>query len=368
MGVDPQLIDKFYEAAAIPEFWPDVCSEIGKAVDAYSVILFDVAPDQSHAFVCSPSADKIMAEFSTSPLRLQNIRPMRALQRSPSAFARDIELMSQEEIDNDPVYLNFMRPLGVKYAAGCAIQEPSGHTLVFDISKEGFKSGFADADIELLNSYKADLARAALMASRLAFQQAVTMTRALSSVGLPAAVVGAAGNVISMNPEMEAMHPRIRTGAQDRLSLGPSGADTLMQQILEQIRRGMIPQVQSIPMAADTENPAVVLHLLPVRRNARDIFARSMAIVIATPVGEVGPPDLRVICGLFDFTPAEARVAREIAVGASVEDIAARSNLTTHTVRTYLKTIFSKTGVSRQAELVALLSGVSLGGIRRGNV
>jgi len=363
VNINTELVDRFYEAAAIPEFWPAICSELCRAVDSYSVILFDVAPDQTHSYVCSPSAEAIMAAFSSSPLRFQNIRPVRALQRSPSSFARDIELMSQEELDVDPVYTHFMRPYGLKYAAGCAIQEPSGHTLVFDVQKEDFKSGFAQDEINTLNGYKPDLARATLLASRLAFQQATTMTSTLSAVGLPAAVIGAAGNVVSMNSEMEDLNSRIRTGAQNRISLGQVESNKLLQDILEQTKLGLIPSVQSIPIAADFENPALVLHLLPVKRNARDIFSRSTTILIATPVGEVGPPDLRVICGLFDLTAGEARVAREVAVGTSIEDIAKKTGLTVQTVRTYLKLIFSKTGTSRQSQLTALLSGLRAPGM-----
>jgi len=358
MDINTELVDRLYEAAAIPDFWPEVCFSLCREVDSDSFIMFNVAPDQSYSFTCNHSVHEEMAAFSKSPVRFQNIRPIRALQMAPSTFVRDIELMTEEEIEADPVMIHFIRPKGLKWMLGCAIQEPSGHVLAFDTMKAQHKDGFRAQDVELLNSYKPDLARAALLTSRLAFQQAVTMTQTLSSVGLPAAVIGAAGNVISMNPELEVLHPRIRTGAQNRISLAQAAANTLLQDILDQTRLGLVPNVQSIAIPADFESPALVLHLLPVKRNARDIFSRSTTILIATPVGEVGPPDLRVICGLFDLTAGEARVAREIAVGTSVEDVSKKTGLTVQTVRTYLKIIYSKTGTSRQSQLTALLSGL----------
>jgi DNA-binding CsgD family transcriptional regulator len=67
---------------------------------------------------------------------------------------------------------------------------------------------------------------------------------------------------------------------------------------------------------------------------------------------------MRVLSGLFDLTPGEARVARELASGASLEAVAIKLGLKLETVRTYLKRIFQKTGTRRQAELTRMLSGL----------
>lgn len=58
---------------------------------------------------------------------------------------------------------------------------------------------------------------------------------------------------------------------------------------------------------------------------------------------------------LFDLTPAEAAVASRIAAGESVENICEALRITVNTCRTHLKRIYSKTGTSRQGELVNLI-------------
>ncbi|WP_462119605.1 helix-turn-helix transcriptional regulator [Methylorubrum extorquens] len=63
--------------------------------------------------------------------------------------------------------------------------------------------------------------------------------------------------------------------------------------------------------------------------------------------------------GLFDLTPAEARVARDIARGLGVPEAAVQAGVTEGTIRSQLKAVFAKTGTSRQAELAALLNGIS---------
>lgn len=75
----------------------------------------------------------------------------------------------------------------------------------------------------------------------------------------------------------------------------------------------------------------------------------------------VGDPDCRplppvqTVVRLFDLTDAEARLALIMAEGKRIEDAARHAGITLSSARTYLKRIFVKTGVTRQAELVRLI-------------
>ncbi len=62
--------------------------------------------------------------------------------------------------------------------------------------------------------------------------------------------------------------------------------------------------------------------------------------------------DIAVALGL---RPSEARIVQSLAGGASIEDAALAAGVSVSTARTYLKVVFQKTGVSRQAELVRLV-------------
>jgi DNA-binding CsgD family transcriptional regulator len=66
---------------------------------------------------------------------------------------------------------------------------------------------------------------------------------------------------------------------------------------------------------------------------------------------------------LFELTPAEAKLAMLLARGLSLAEVAAAQTISPHTARAQLKSIFAKTRVSRQAELVRLIlkSVASLG-------
>ena len=57
----------------------------------------------------------------------------------------------------------------------------------------------------------------------------------------------------------------------------------------------------------------------------------------------------------FDLTPSEAKIAAYIADGKTMEEYARDRGVSINAARFLLKGVFGKTGVSRQAELAALL-------------
>jgi DNA-binding CsgD family transcriptional regulator len=66
---------------------------------------------------------------------------------------------------------------------------------------------------------------------------------------------------------------------------------------------------------------------------------------------------------LFNLTKAETALAMELANGLSLEEAAEVLNIRRNTARAHLRSIFSKTGVRRQTELVRIMlnSVVALG-------
>lgn len=66
----------------------------------------------------------------------------------------------------------------------------------------------------------------------------------------------------------------------------------------------------------------------------------------------------RQLMDFFGLSAAEARLARAICHGDSVEEYARDQGLRLPTVRTQLSAVFNKTGTERQASLVRLIAGI----------
>ncbi|MDX3906950.1 MAG: helix-turn-helix transcriptional regulator [Pigmentiphaga sp.] len=67
----------------------------------------------------------------------------------------------------------------------------------------------------------------------------------------------------------------------------------------------------------------------------------------------------RHLAQLFQFSPAEARLASGLQQGMSLADYARSQGVAISTVRTQLRSLFMKTGTDRQGELVSLLMRLS---------
>lgn len=116
-----------------------------------------------------------------------------------------------------------------------------------------------------------------------------------------------------------------------------------------------------IPIPAQGEHPPLLMHVI---RDDDHLISGPLAVptflVLVTRVVRPAVPKEDVLQKLFAMTGAEARVARSIAAGEKLEEIAIKTGVTVGTVRFHLKGVFAKTGLDRQADLVGLLSGLTV--------
>jgi len=75
---------------------------------------------------------------------------------------------------------------------------------------------------------------------------------------------------------------------------------------------------------------------------------------VVRPTGSVA-----AVARCFGLTPAESRVVERLVAGATLVDAAADLGIADTTAKTHLSHIFSKTGVGRQADLIALIHRVA---------
>jgi DNA-binding CsgD family transcriptional regulator len=88
----------------------------------------------------------------------------------------------------------------------------------------------------------------------------------------------------------------------------------------------------------------------------RSLHSRAVALLLITDFGRPSRPSLELLNQLYGLTGTESNIARELARGISVQEVSANLAITQGHVRQRLKSIFLKTGTSRQGELIALLA------------
>lgn len=164
--------------------------------------------------------------------------------------------------------------------------------------------------------------------------------------------------VLAANHLIEALTGFVRWRAQDRVSLKDKAADKLFREAIAGIDLAG-GTVRSFPVRHTGAEAHMVAHVLPIRLSARDIFIRCAAALVLTPVTVPQAPPVELVQSLFDLTPAEARVARSLASGKTVDDIATDGGTSANTIRTHVRGVLEKTGCNRQVEIVALLTAIS---------
>lgn len=354
MALDEDLLDRIYEAAAISDYWPEVLERLAAIAGAQAGALVAYRGREPAGHTSSRLYREGYDDYFTNGIEIENVRPLRALDRQYPGFLSDLEVQTPEEIERDEIYNRFLHPHGLQWTAGTLILSPSGDLLVVDVARALGEPPFDRASLEAIDQYRPHLARASLMSSRLGLRAARDMTDAMQLLGLPAIALSGSGKAVAMNALAEALDGRVMTGGFDRVTLAHASADLLLAQALEDARAGT---VRSIPLPAADGQPALIVHLLPITGAAHDIFAATKSLMLVTAITAPEAPTQELLAGLFDLTPAEARVARALASGLPLDQVAAEFGLSVQTIRNQLAAVFHKTGTSRQVELLRLIAG-----------
>lgn len=356
---DESLTDRIYEAALVPEQWRDVLGAFARLAGAKDATLIATRGVCFSGWLSSSvEFDEIVEAHSNR--YANNLRTSRLIAAQHTGFLQDRDVMTADELNREPIYQEFLIPKGYGSGVATAIFSTSGDNIIVH-AEYGHTRGPERAGlIAELDQLRPHFARAALLSSRLGLERARAMTEAMRIVGLPGAVLREPGKLVAANPEFEVLLPEMFQDRHDRLHIADEEADTLLANALARLPlRAPTAGVNSIPVAASEGRLPHIVHVLPVRGLANDLFTQAVALLIVTPVDRAAVLTAGILQGLFDLTPAEARVARAIGEAHSVEWIAESLSVSRETVRTQLKSVLSKTGVGRQVELVRLLAGAS---------
>jgi DNA-binding CsgD family transcriptional regulator len=350
------IVDRIYEAAFVPDGWPkalEAISDVSGSAAGTFLVFGDNLPVRGR---CQPVVQPLLDEFVVGDTWKLSDSVQHVYGLRPASFVVVDDLLTAEEIERDPERIK-LRAIGIGTNISTTVPMPTGELSLF-VFQRWLKDGTCDpTTIDLLNGFRPHLARAGLIAARLRLEQAQATVSALQSIGLPAAVLAASGRVLATNDLLQDVADVLLPAAFGQMMVADSPADLLFQEAIGQNRQHGV--VRSIPVKRGENKAAVVLHVVPLRRAALDIFSGGDVLVAATvPTPTAMVPTANALTSLFDLTPAEARLAMELAAGQPLAQAAAHIGVSAGTAHNYLARIFRKTGTNQQAQLVALLKTV----------
>jgi len=350
------IVEEVYEAAVLPELWPGVLDKVAALSGAAGGVLFTTS-GQDVRWTSSPGMASTMRAFIEEGWLTRNERARRAAALNHAGFVNDFDLFTPEEIEQDPMY-EYLRGKGLGWCTGTLVPVPTGDVLVFSWERAHQRGPIAQSTVRELDPLRPHLARAGLIAARVGLERMKAAAEALAVIGLPAAVLSRSHRVLAANGLMAGLIPSVLEDRREGLRLVDRRGDALLREALIGLGRASASApVSSIPLPASDQHLPLILHVIPVCGRAQDVLFSASCLVVVTPVSRNTVPSAEVIQGLFDLTPAEARVASGVAQGSTLQSMAAASGVSIGTVRTHLKSVFGKVGVARQAELAGLLGG-----------
>lgn len=352
------LIDRIYECSVVPELWPEVLLDVAQQTESHGGLLFSA--HRALFWTASGNIRDVFSDYVSDGWFTRCSRRFCLLNQVQPSFFVEQDFWSEEELSADPIYRDFFRPRGLGWSAGTALRIPTGDNIVFSIERTFERGPIEQAHVEHLNALRPHLARSALVSSRLGLQRAKGATETLTALKLPAILVDDAGRVVETNELVDGLSDWVRIGAQHRVSLTDPRANEMLATAIAAIESRPDATPATFPVRDAHGQAVLVLHVMPIRRSAHDIFAQSYALLLLTPVTSDRAPSIDLMRSLFDLTVSEARVARGLATGQSLEEIATEGDVAITTVRSQLRRVLEKTGCTRQAEVAALLAGVNV--------
>ena len=292
-----------------------------------------------------------------------HLDPLRNVLSSPGAIATLDDVMSREELHDNQFYREVLAPYGFERMLGMYVSEPGGWQ-----GNIGVVNGAGAPDFD-------DDARALLLRLRLHIEQSLEIfariTReetelkaligTLDRLTIATFILGNDGAILRMNSAARKLLAagELVVARDNRIALVQRSADAELQEILAAIRNRPLTRparafVEALKVETGSDDHAGLMvrsieHPYPFAGEAVP------TTIVYVSTGRAAQPLERLVMQLFDLTPSEAHLATLLATGFNLSEAAGKLGLTENTVRTYCKTIMSKVGVSRQADLVALI-------------
>jgi DNA-binding CsgD family transcriptional regulator len=340
--------------------------ELALACGAEGAIAMPVCGLRPLGPVFSPRAAEFFDDFihrwQAPELNTRMERSMALVKRGWRGVLTQQDCYSLKELARDPFHQEYVVPHGLFAYAGGVIAEMPGFSLPISLERRNEQGFFLRDEVELMNKLFAHLASAGDLAVRIGLASSARLSDVLSATGQPLALIGHDGRVVHMNVRFERLLGdgiRIRDG---RLGATVTVADRALRTAIARAIGfdGAVGEpIASVVLPRSEGLRPLVAQAVPVVGRAHDVLRFVAAIVTLTDLEADGSvPAAALLEQAFGLTPAEARLAAQIAAGKTLAEIARNGCSGRETLRTQLKAVFDKTGTSRQAELALLLSRI----------
>jgi len=315
------------------------------------------APTRPQFVACSTRLLPFVQEHFSLPF--PDPREQRVSPRLTEGFKADHDYFLPQEISRDPYYQEFLVPRGLGWNAAADL----GAGLVLSLKRGTRRGVYGGSELATFNKILPSL-RCASRAARLAWQS--NFAGQLSAFEL----VGRGAILLDEHWRVLAFNSCVQFGDGIDVANGRLQAS-------QAVDRPKLTRVISTALAAATKNfvdgPATcvlrrmkgsqpwLLDAMGCSEGLRSLHTQAAVLLLITDLDRPARLTHSRLVATFDLTQTEARLAQHLASGLTVQASADLLGISVGHARQRLKSVFSKVGVARQPELVALIAKMSAG-------
>lgn len=345
------LIDTIYDAGMAPDGWPWVLGQIAEAVGAREAAIGWLAPGGAPLVIAPRTDPDFLASYATHYYAL-NLFGRHIMGQPVGSVVSDAMLLPREELHRSPFFNEWSAPQGYRTVMGATL------AVVDDMRIELQMPGnveFDADDLRVATILAPHISRAARLTSTLSSARGGVL-EAMEQLGHASLALDLDGRVMHASATAqrylsEADAISVRNGV---LVAASPGLDGKLQRLLgaclvpgpspgamlQVDRPGRTPlQITAVPLSPSMNA------WLPIAR---------ILLVVTDPYWRENRRNQR-FQHAYELTRAELALTVEIARGDGRAAAAHRRGISDATARSQLTSIFDKTGVRRQAELIRLL-------------
>ncbi|WP_425128724.1 helix-turn-helix transcriptional regulator [Burkholderia lata] len=265
------------------------------------------------------------------------------------------------------LYRHFLQPLDIRHVLGADLRTASEVECRFRVCRGHAAAPFSARDKAVCALLLPHLKRAVELHGRLdvTTTERTLYANTVDRMQIAMLTLDPHGAIVEMNEVARDILAR-----QDgiRIARGTVEADDMQEnrRLQKLIRhavaghRGTAPEViEAMPISRGSDKPrlGVLVRTIGLSEWSGDNHRRpAVSLLLRDP--ERKPQGERAILKkLYDLTPAETSIALLLTNGLTLEEAADASGISKNTARAHLRSIFSKTGATRQATLVRILLG-----------
>jgi DNA-binding CsgD family transcriptional regulator len=351
------VVDDIYESAINPEHWPTALGSMAAMVGSKGGVIFCTTRlDTRPLYRTTPQIAPMARIFVESGGMEQSFRAKLPFISPFPEFAPTRNAATGNDLEDD-ITTKMLARVGLGEESTTHIRMPTGEMVTIGVQGALGEPVHNAEQLAQLNGLLPHLSRSTMIAAQLRMEMARSAVNMLGMMSIPAAVVSLAGRVMATNTWFENLPSLFLTRAFDGLSVADPTAERLFREALRGISWDTTLAGRSIPVARTEKRAPAVLHLLPLRRTARDILSGGDVLLAVSMPGagktEVSP---NLLAALFDLSPTQARTAAALASDAPIAGIARSMGVTEKTIRTYIERILVKTGSRKLSDLRVLLN------------